>query len=187
MSKLVPRLASLLGMGMQTAVQIQIAKPAAEVFRWLIEPAKLAQWAGAAGLMPADTADLKSGYETTGTIPAIAGEVRMRIENYTPPLGFGVTMTYAGGDSTTTYTLSESGGTTTLASSSDSDWAQPDLSALETSMSQQSAAIQSIMHHAIDVMNQQVGSGALDANAQGMMQQALVASLEKLKALAEAG
>ncbi|MEO8528273.1 MAG: SRPBCC domain-containing protein [Pseudolysinimonas sp.] len=174
-------------MGMTTSAQIQIAKPAADVFRWLIEPAKLTQWAGAAGLMPADTSLLKSGFETTGSIPAIAGEVKMRVENYNPPLSFAVTMTYDGGDSTSTYTLSESGGTTTLTSASDSDWAKPDLSGVETMMDQQSAAIQSIMHHAIDVMNQQVGSGSLDANAQGMMQQALLASLQKLKGFVEAG
>lgn len=173
-------------MGMKTSAQIQIAKPAAEVFRWLVDPAKLTAWAGGAGLMPADPSSLHSGFEASGPIPALSGEARLRIENYHPPLGFAVTMTYAGGDATTTYTLSESGGTTTLASSSDSDWGKPDLSEMERQAAQQSPAIQAAMHHAIDLMNQQVAAGAFDATAQQGMQAALEASLAKLKQLAEA-
>ena len=42
------------------------------------------------------------------------------------------------------------------------------------------------MHHAIDLMNQQVAAGAFDATAQQGMQAALEASLAKLKQLAEA-
>ncbi|MGB3910737.1 MAG: hypothetical protein WBL06_09735 [Pseudolysinimonas sp.] len=42
------------------------------------------------------------------------------------------------------------------------------------------------MHHAIDLMNSQVGSGAYDAVAQQGMQAALEQSLAKLKSLAEA-
>ncbi len=102
-----------------------------------------------------------------------------------PPLGFAVTMTYAG-DATTTYALAESGGQTTLTSSSDSDWGKPDLSEMEKQMAQQSPEIQAAMHHAIDVMNSQVGSGAYDATAQQGMQAALEQSLAKLKSLAEA-
>ena len=173
-------------MGMKTSAQVQVAKPAAEVFRWLVEPAKLTAWAGGAGLMPADPSLLKSGFEASGPIPALAGEAKMRIESWNPPLGFGVTMTYAGGDATTTYTLSESGGSTTLACSSDTDWGKPDLSEMDKQMAQQSPEIQAAMHHAIDLMNQQVGAGAFDANAQQMMQSALEASLAKLKQLAEA-
>jgi hypothetical protein len=96
-------------------------------------------------------------------------------------------MTYAGGDATTTYALTESGGTTTLTSASDSDWGKPDLSAMEKQMAQQSPEIQAAMHHAIDLMNSQVGSGAYDATAQAGMQAALEQSLAKLKQLAEAG
>lgn len=174
-------------MGMTTNAQITIAKPAAEVFRWLIEPEKLTAWAGGPGLMPADPAVLGSGFEASGSIPALAGDAHMRIENWNPPLGFAVTMTYAGGDATTTYAFTESGGTTTLSSSSDSDWGNPDLSDLEKQMAQQSPEIQAAMHHAIDLMNSQVGSGAHDATAQQGMQAALEQSLAKLKSLAEAG
>ncbi len=42
------------------------------------------------------------------------------------------------------------------------------------------------MHHAIDLMNQQIASGAYDAGTQAMMQGALEQSLAKLKGLAEA-
>ena len=45
-------------MGMATKVQVEIAAPAAEVFRWLAEPAKLLEWQGASGAMPADTSTL---------------------------------------------------------------------------------------------------------------------------------
>ena len=174
-------------MSMKTSAQIQIAKPAAEVFRWLIEPAKLTAWAGGAGVMPADPSELHSGFEASGPIPALAGDAHMRIENWNPPLGFAVTMTYAGGDATTTYALSESGGTTTLACSSDSDWGKPDLSEIDKQAALQSPEIQAAMHHAIDLMNQQVAAGAFDATAQQGMQAALEASLAKLKQLAEAG
>jgi uncharacterized protein YndB with AHSA1/START domain len=174
-------------MGMQTSAQIVIAKPAADVFRWLVEPEKLSAWAGGPGLMPADPSVLRSGFEVSGPIPALAGDAHMRVENWNPPLGFAVTMTYSGGDATTTYTLTESGGTTTLTSTSDSDWGKPDLSELEKQMAQQSPEIQAAMHHAIDLMNSQVGSGAYDATAQQGMQAALEQSLAKLKEVAEAG
>jgi uncharacterized protein YndB with AHSA1/START domain len=174
-------------MGMQTKAQITIAKPATDVFRWLVEPDRLSAWAGGAGLMPADPAALHSGFEASGPIPALAGDAHLRIENWNPPLGFAVTMTYAGGDATTTYALAESGGQTTLTSSSDADWGKPDLSAMEQQMAQQSPEIQAAMHHAIDLMNSQVGSGAYDATAQQGMQAALEQSLTKLKELAEAG
>ena len=173
-------------MGMQTHGRIEITRPAAEVFRWLVEPEKLAAWAGGAGLMPADPAALHSGFEATGPIPALAGDARMRIETWNPPHGFAVTMTYAGGDATTTYALAESGGTTTLTSSSDADWGTPDLSAMEAQLAQQSPEVQAAMHHAIDLMNSQVGTGAFDATAQAGMQTALDQSLAKLKSLAEA-
>lgn len=171
---------------MTTNGSIEIAKPAAEVFRWLVEPEKLTAWAGGAGLMPADPTVLRSGFEASGPIPALAGDAHLRIGTWNPPLGFDVTMTYAGGDATTTYTLSESGGTTTLTSSSDSDWGKPDLSEMEKQMAQQSPEIQAAMHHAIDLMNSQVGAGAYDATAQQGMQAALDQSLSKLKSLVEA-
>jgi uncharacterized protein YndB with AHSA1/START domain len=171
---------------MQTNGRVQIAKPAAEVFRWLVEPEKLTAWAGGAGLMPADASTLRSGFDVSGPIPALAGDARMHVENWNPPLGFAVTMTYAGGEATTTYALTESGGTTTLTSSSDSDWGKPDLGAMETQLAQQSPEVQAAMHHAIDLMNSQVGSGAFDAMAQAGMQAALDRSLARLKSLAEA-
>ena len=97
-------------MGMQTNGRIEIAKPAAEVFRWLVEPEKLTAWAGGAGLMPADPSTL----------------------------------------------------------------------------AQQSPEVQAAMHHAIDLMNSQVGTGTFDATAQQGMQAALDRSLARLKQLAEA-
>lgn len=170
---------------MQTAGRVEIAKPAAEVFAWLVDPAKLTQWAGGPGLMPADPATLHSGFEASGSLPVLAGQATMRIENWNPPLGYSVTMRYAGGDATTTYALAESGGVTTLSCSSDTDWGKPDLSAMEAQMAQQSPEVQAAMHHAIDLMNSQVAAGSYDATAQAGMQAALEQSLAKLKALAE--
>ncbi|HWH97824.1 MAG TPA: hypothetical protein VNS80_05610, partial [Pseudolysinimonas sp.] len=69
----------------------------------------------------------------------------------------------------------------------DTDWGKPDLSEMEKQMAQQSAEVQAAMHHAIDLMNSQVGAGTFDVGAQSMMQQALDASLQKLKSLVEAG
>lgn len=170
---------------MQTNGRIEIAKPAAHVFTWLVEPAKLTQWAGGPGLMPADPATLRSGFEARGPIPAVAGEATMRVENWNPPLGFAVVMNYAGGDATTTYALTESGGRTTLTVSSDTDWGEPDLTSIEAQMAQQSPEVQAAMHQAIDLMNSDFASGAYDATAQPALQAALEQSLAKLKQLAE--
>lgn len=173
-------------MGMKTSAQVQIAKPAADVFAWLADPEKLTVWSGGPGLFPADPAELKSGFEASGPLPALAGEAHMRIENWNPPLGFGVTMTYEGGDSSTTYTLSESGGTTTLTCASDTDWGKPDLSAMEQQMADMAPDVREMMKGALDMMNQQVGAGTFDASTQAGMQTALEESLHKLKQLVEA-
>ncbi len=117
-------------MGMQTTASVEIARPAAEVFRWLVEPTRLTAWAGSAGIMPADPGVLAVGYENSGPVAGIAGgDARMRVEAWNPPHTFGARMTYAGGDATTAYSLAESAGTTTLTVVSDTDWAKPDLSA----------------------------------------------------------
>lgn len=174
-------------MGMQTKAVVEIARPAAEVFRWLVEPEKLTAWAGSPGVMPADPAALAVGFENTGPVPGIAGgEATMRVESWNPPLTFGVTVSYAGGSASTTYSLAESGGVTTLTCSSDTDWAQPDLGNVEAQMAAMGPEVQSVMQHAIDTMNAQLKAGAYDAGTQAMMQQALDASLAKLKQLAEA-
>jgi hypothetical protein len=57
---------------------------------------------------------------------------------------------------------------------------------MEKQVAMQSPEVQAAMHHAIDLMNQQVGAGAFDTTAQQGMQAALEASLAKLKQLAEA-
>lgn len=171
---------------MQTNGRVEITAPAAEVFRWLVEPEKLTAWAGGAGLMPADPGALRDGFEATGPLPMLAGDARLRIDGWNPPHGFVVTMTYAGGDATTTYALTESAGVTTLTCSSDTDWGKPDLSAVEAKAAQQSPEVQAAMHHGIDLMNSQVGAGQFDAIAQAGMQAALDSSLARLRSLVEA-
>lgn len=174
-------------MGMQTSARVEIARPAAEVFRWLVEPDKLTAWAGSGGVMPADPSALAVGFENTGPVAGVAGgEATMRVDTWNPPLTFGVTVRYQGGTAFTSYTLAESAGTTTLTCASDTDWATPDLGDVEAQIAAQSPEVQSVMQHAIDTMNQQLAAGAFDAGTQAMMQSALEASLAKLKSLAEA-
>lgn len=173
-------------MGMQTTATVEIARPAADVFRWLVEPEKLLAWAGSQGAMPDDPSLLKEGFEGTGALAGVAGgESRLRIESWNPPLGFSSRSTYAGGDATTTYTLVESGGSTTLTVVSDTDWATPDLSAAEQQVAAMGAEAVAAMRDAVVLMNQQVASGSYDGSTQAMMQSALEQSLLKLKQLAE--
>ncbi len=174
-------------MGLQTNARVEIARPAAEVFRWLVEPEKLTAWAGSAGVMPSDPSVLAVGFEHTGPVAGISGgEATMRVDAWNPPLSFGVTVSYAGGRASTTYALAETGGATTLTCASDTDWATPDLGAVEARIAAQSPEVQSVMQHAIDTMSAQLATGAYDAGTQAMMQSALEASLANLKALAEA-
>lgn len=174
-------------MGTQTSARVEISRPAAEVFRWLVEPEKLTAWAGSPGVMPADPAVLGVGFENTGAVPGISGgEATMRVDAWNPPLSFGVTVSYAGGAASTRYALAESAGTTTLTCSSDTDWAAPDLGAVEAQIAAQSPEVQAAMHHAIDTMNARLKTGAFDEGTRAMMQSALEASLAKLAALAEA-
>ena len=170
---------------MQTSGTVEIAKPAEEVFRWLVEPAKLTAWTGGAGLYPAAPAELRDGFEATGPVPAMEGEATLRIQEWNPPLGYTVVMTYPGGDSTTSYALRETGGATTLTVRSDTDWGKPDLSAMQAQMAGQSPEIQAAMQQALELMNSQVGAGAYDATAQAGMQASLDESLVKLKSLVE--
>ena len=72
---------------------------------------------------------------------------------------------------------------TTLTCTSDTDWAKPDLGAVEAQIAAQPPEVQAAMHHAIDLMHQQVGAGTFDAGTQAMMQRALDASLAKLEQL----
>lgn len=172
-------------MGMQTSGTVEIAKPVAEVFRWLVEPAKLTAWTGSAGLYPADPSELREGFEATGTIPAMAGVATLRVRGWNPPLGYTVVMTYPGGDSTTTYELREAGGVTALTVRSDTDWGTPDLSAMDGQLAGQSPEVQAAMQQALELMTSQVGTGAYDVTAQAGMQASLHESLVKLKSLVE--
>lgn len=174
-------------MGMQTSASVAIRRPAAEVFRWLVEPERLAAWTGSAGIMPADPAVLAAGFETTGTTPGVAGgETRLRIDAWDPPHGLTLTITYAGGDATTTYALAEADGVTTLTCSSDTDWARPDLTGVEAQVAAQPPEVQAAMRSAMDAAYAQLGAGAFDAGTQAMLQSSLEDSLARLRDLVEA-
>src|SRR5690606_29464878 len=97
--------------------------------------------------------------------------------------------TYAGGDSLSMYRLVEGEGVTTVTLEGDTDWARPEGAwdaAVDAAMEGQSAEIRAVVEQQLDVAEDQLEQGAFDGLAQGQMQQALEASLQKLKALVEA-
>ena len=176
-------------MGMLTKGRVEIAAPAKDVFAWLIEPAKLTTWLGTAGAMPEDTSQLHVGWSATTDAPPV-GKTTVEITAYDPPNELGCRTTYAGGDSITTYRLVEGDGVTTLTLDGDTDWARPE-GAWEASMDQalagQSEEVKQAAEAQLDQVEDQLEAGAFDGMAQGQMQAALDASLQKLKTLVEAG
>ena len=88
-------------MGIQTKEQIEINAPPATVFEWVSQRAKIAQWAGAdPTYMPADNAELKTGYQGKGTLQAPDGQrdLEFEITAFDPPTVFSSKTTYLGGD-----------------------------------------------------------------------------------------
>jgi uncharacterized protein YndB with AHSA1/START domain len=174
---------------MLTSGRVEIAAPAQEVFAWLIEPAKLTTWLGAAGGMPEDTAQLHAGWSTTVDTPPL-GKVTVEMIAYEPPTHLEYRTTYQGGDSISTYRLTEGDGVTTLTLEGDTDWARPEGSwdaALDKAMVGQSAEAHAMAEAQLDKVEDQLEHGAFDDLAKGQMQQAVDASLAKLKTLVEAG
>lgn len=113
-------------MSFTTQSKIDIAAPPEEVFEWLTDKDKLKAWSGVeATTMPDDPSELKVGYTGKGTMAAPDGPrpVEMEITAYDPPKTFGLTDTYAGGDSTVSYTLTPSGSGTTLEMHGETDMA----------------------------------------------------------------
>lgn len=176
-------------MGMLTNGRVEIAAPAKDVFAWLIEPAKLTTWLGTAGSMPEDTSQLHAGWTATTDSPPM-GKVTVEITAYDPPHLMSSRSTYQGGDSMSTYRLVEGDGVTTVTLEGDTDWARPE-GAWEASMDKalegQSAEVRAAAEEQIDRVEDQLDAGAFDGLAHGQMQAALDASLQKLKALVEAG
>jgi len=175
-------------MGMLTNGRVEIAAPAKDVFAWLIEPAKLTTWLGAAGAMPEDTSQLRVGWTSTTDTPPL-GKVTVEITAYEVPTLLGCRTTYAGGDSLTTYRLVEGEGVTTLTLEGDTDWARPEGAwegAIDTALEGQSAEVRAEAEEQLDKVEDQLEHGAFDSLAQGQMQQSLDASLQKLKTLVEA-
>jgi uncharacterized protein YndB with AHSA1/START domain len=176
-------------MGMLTKGRVEIAAPAKDVFAWLIEPVKLTTWLGTAGAMPEDSSLLHVGWSSTTDTPPL-GKVTVEITAYEPPTEFGSRTTYQGGDSITTYRLVEGDGTTTLTLEGDTDWARPEGSwdsAMDKALEGQPAEMRAAAEQQLDRVEDQLEHGAFDSMAQGQMQQALDASLQKLKSLIEAG
>jgi uncharacterized protein YndB with AHSA1/START domain len=176
-------------MGMLTSGRVEIAAPAKDVFAWLIEPTKLTTWMGAAGGMPEDSSQLHIGWTNTTDSPPL-GKVTVEITAYEPPTRLEYRTTYAGGDSISTYRLTEGDGVTTVSLEGDTDWAKPEGAwdaALDTAMEGQSAEAHAAAEAQLDKAEEQLEHGAFDDLAKGQMQQAVDASLAKLKTLIEAG
>lgn len=176
-------------MGMLTNGRIDIAAPAADVFAWLVEPAKLTAWLGASGGMPEDTSQLKAGWSSTSDSPPL-GKVTVEMLAFEPPTHLEYRTTYQGGDSIATYRLIEGEGVTTLTLEGDTDWARPEGSwdqALDTAMEGQSPEAHDVAEAELDKVEARLDAGEFDGLATDQMQQAVDASLQKLKALIEAG
>ena len=175
-------------MGMLTNGRVEIAAPAADVFDWLTDPAKLTTWLGAAGGMPEDASQLRVGWTSTTDTPPL-GKVTVEIIEYDPPTKLKYRSTYSGGDSIAGYQLTEGEGVTTVVFEGDTDWARPEGAwdaAVDKGLEGQPADIRAAAEAQLDQVEDQLESGAFDDLAKGQMQQALDASLQKLKSLVEA-
>lgn len=175
-------------MGMLTKSRVEIAAPAAEVFSWLTEPAKLTAWLGGAGGMPEDSSVLEPGWTMTTDNPPV-GKTTIEIVTWDPPKRLDYLTTYAGGDAHTSYQLAEGDGVTTLVCESDTDWARPEGlwdAAVDSAVAGQPEAVRDMVEGQLDQMEDRLDAGMFDGMAQDQMQSALDASMQKLKGLIEA-
>ena len=176
-------------MGMLTSGRIDIAAPAADVFSWLVDPAKLTAWVGGSGGMPEDRSVLEVGWTSTSDVPPV-GRTTTEILHWDPPWGLDTLTSYPGGDAHTSYRLTEGDGTTTLMLESDTDWARPEGvwdAAIESAVAGQSEAVRDVVEQHLEQAEARLDAGLFDGLAQSRMQEALEAQLQKLKALAEIG
>lgn len=177
-------------MGMLTKGSIDIAAPRAEVFRWLTERDKLTAWMGGAGSMPEHVSDLRVGYTSQGTMPSPGGGTRptgLIVTDWDPPTTFSMTITYPGGDSLSTYTLTDIGADTHLELASDTDWAEPDNSAVDKALEGQNFVVRHLVEGMVHRQEAKLAQGDFDASTAAIMQKSLEASLAKLKTLIEKG
>jgi hypothetical protein len=147
---------------------------------------KLTAWLGGPGGMPADPADLHIGWTSASDTPA--GVVTVALTAYEPPTLLAYRSTYEGGDQISTYRLVEGEGITTLTLEGDTDWGRPagGLDAVvDSAMAGQSEDARAAVEAQLDVLEDQLESGAFDSVAQSQMQQSIEASLAKLKSLIE--
>ncbi|CAN5410222.1 hypothetical protein BH09ACT4_BH09ACT4_07480 [soil metagenome] len=175
-------------MGMLTSGRVDIAAPAKDVFEWLIEPAKLTTWMGAAGAMPEDSSQLHVGWSSTSDSPPM-GKVTTELIEYEPPIRLTLRTTYPGGDSISGYTLTEGDGKTTVVLEGDTDWSRPEGAwdaAIDKQLEGQPADIKAAAEAQFDKVEEQLEQGDFDDLAKGQMQQSIDASLQKLKTLVEA-
>jgi uncharacterized protein YndB with AHSA1/START domain len=177
--------------GIKTEAEIEIDASPEQVFAWVTEREKFAQWAGAdPDYLPADPSELKQGYRATGHMQAPDGprELQFEVTEWDPPSKFGFRDTYDGGDQTTTYSFEADRSGTKLHVSSDTDYAKMAMPAAASAQLEQLPEDQrSMIQKMIQQGQEQIAAGAYDDNpmVREGMQKATEQSLEKLKKLVE--
>ncbi len=174
-------------MGMISKSTIDIAAPAAQVFGWLTEPAKVLVWAGTTGGYPEDQSSLAAGYTSTFPMAAPGGErtATFTVTEYDPPNALGTRLVYDGGDQISSYKLTVKGEGTTLEVTADTDWGSMDVSAMDAAMAAMTPEQQETVKAQLEQMKAQLAAGQFDAGTQAQLQQALDQSMQKLKTAIE--
>jgi uncharacterized protein YndB with AHSA1/START domain len=178
-------------MGILTSATIELTATPADVFRWLIEPRRLTTWLGAAGAMPSDPSLLKPGYTSHSTMKSPSGSdwaTSLTVNTFVSPTEFSYTLTYPGGEATTTYALSATAAGTSLSVQSDTDYASADGGQVNSFASTQSWLMRAYIHLAVAVVEHKLAAGTLpgiDQSTQEKMQEGLNDSLAKLKTLVD--
>lgn len=174
-------------MGMTSKSTIDIAAPAAQVFSWLTEPAKVLVWAGTTGGYPEDQSVLAAGYTSTFPIVSPGGERTgtFTLTEYDPPRVLATRLVYDGGDQITGYRLTEVSGSTRLEVTADTDWGAMDMSAMDEAMKAMTPEQQETLKAQLETMKAQLAAGAFDAGTAKQLQDALDQSMQKLKTAIE--
>lgn len=174
-------------MSLTTHATVQIAAAPAQVFAWLVEPARLTTWLGGSGGMPEDTAQLHVGWTGSTTMAAPSGGRPMGVEitAYDPPRAMATTVTYAGGRSVSSYTLVEKGGGTEVSVDGETDYASFDEGALDANLTGQPAPIRWFAHLMLHHVEHQLADGDYDDVTEKKMNDVLGQTMARLKALVE--
>jgi uncharacterized protein YndB with AHSA1/START domain len=178
-------------MGIPTSATVDLKAAPVDVFRWLIEPARLVTWLGSSGAMPADSSVLKAGFTAQSTMTTPGGSqwpTSLTVDDYNPPALYSFTLAYPGGTAKTTYSLAPTATGTRLSVTGDTDYAAADTSGVDAAAAHESLFMRAYIHLAVAVVEHKLEKGGLPGvteSTQGAMQKGLEDSLAKLKSLVE--